>query len=206
MASSGALAVPSDARIMVISTDFTMQDVLSEDFSVARRSKPTGTPQTLTLTVSVIQRVLQPGVSAMDLAPGVPHVPALLKAAGYFAPVEQTGQPLTGDAAAYMSQGNPTGVNRNYQAMQSNPMNMWARMNPYGGPPTPPDPRDPRNQAMLQPDLEKLSQTYDTAVIAHAVLSDGKGELTAVAVAHPNEDLHDVKRQLAERIANAVLH
>ncbi len=30
--------------------------------------------------------------------------------------------------------------------------------------------------------------------------------MTVVAVAHPAEDMHAVKKQLAERIANAVLH
>jgi hypothetical protein len=197
---------------MVISTDPTMQDVLSEDFSVARRSKPTGPPKTMTLTVSVMQRVLKPGVSMIDLAPGVPQVPALLKAAGYSAPIEQAGEPLTGDAAQYMAQGNPS-VNSYQGNMQSSPMmnpmiNPLARMNPYGGPPPPSDPRDPSNRPVSPPDYleSKLNRMYDTAVIAHAVLSDGKGEMTAVAVAHPNDDLHDVKKQLAERIANAVLH
>jgi hypothetical protein len=211
LASSGALGVPPDARVMVISTDSTMQEVLSEDFSVARRSKPSGPPRTLTLTVSVMLRVLQPGVSMMDLAAGVPRVPALLKAAGYSPPAEQTGEPLTGDAAQYMAQGNPSATAyKAYQGgMQPDPLaNPLARMNPYGGPPPPTDPRDPRNRPMPPPDyLEaKLSQIYPTAVIAHAVLSDGKGELTAVALAQPNEDLDQVKKQLAERIANAVLH
>ncbi len=214
LASGGQISVPSDARVMVISTDSVLQQVLSEDFAVAKRSKPAGPPTTLTLTVAVIQRVLQPSVSMIDLAPGVPRVAELVKAAGYKPPVEQTGEPLTGDAAEYMAQGNPSAAayngNTAANSMQTNAMrNQLDRMSPYApGPPQPPDPRDPRNRPISPPDYlqPQPDRIYDTAVIAHVVLSDGKGEMTAVAVAHPGEDLHAVKKQLAERIANAVLH
>jgi hypothetical protein len=212
LAASGQLTVPSDARLMVISTDSVMQQVLSEDFGVARRSKPAAHPNTLTLTVAVIQRVLEPTVSMISVAPGVPRVAQLLKAAGYQSPVEQTGEPLTGDAAAYVAQGNPSAAAyKGYQGgSQANPIgNQLDRLSAYNpGPPQPPDPRDPRNRPIPPPDYlqPKPGQLYDTAVIAHAVLSDGKGEMTVVALAQPGEDLHAVKKQLAERIANAVLH
>jgi len=212
LASRGQLTVPSDARLMVISTDSVMQEVLSEDFGVARRSKPSGPPKTLTLTVAVIQRVLQPQLSTLDLAPGVPHVAELLKEAGYRPPVQVSGQPLTGDAAEYVAQGNPAAAAYNGGSMSgnpANPTNQLERLLPYAsGPPQPRDPRDPMNRPVPPPDymLPSPAKIYDTAVIAHAVLSDGKGEMTVVAVAHPKEDLHDVKKQLAERIANAVLH
>ncbi len=212
LAASGQLSVPSDARLMAISTDSVMQQVLSEDFEVARRSKPAVRPNTITLTVAVIQRVLEPTVPMIGLAPGVPRVAQLLKAAGYQSPVEQTGEPLTGDAAAYVAQGNPSvAAYKAYQGgSQANPLgNQLERLSPYGpGPPPPPDPRDPRNRPIPPPDYLQPNpgQLYDTAVIAHAVLSDGKGEMTVVAVARPGEDLHAVKKQLAERIANAVLH
>jgi len=212
LASSGTLNVPADARIMVISTDTVFQQLLSEDFAVARRSKPKGPPQTLTLTVAVVQRLLRPGISMLDLAPGVPNVARLLKTAGYSPPAEQTGEPLTGDAAEYVARGNPSvAAYQNYQtAGQLDPMhNQLDSLSPYApGPPPPPDPRDPRNRPMPPPDylLPDPNKLYDSAIIAHAVLSDGKGELSAVALAHPNEDMHAVKKQLAERIANAVLH
>jgi len=219
LASRGQLNVPPDARVMVISTDTAMQQVLSEDFAVARRSKPSGLPKTLTLTVAVTQRVLQPNVSMIGLAPGVPHVAELMKAAGYRAPAAPSDQPLTGDAAEYMAQGNPAAA-----AYAGNTAAGVAPANPYGpnraqqqldqllpyapGPPRPADPRDPMNRPVPPPDytMPSPASLYDTAVIAHAVLSDGKGEMTVVAVAHPNEDIHAVKKQLAERIANAVLH
>jgi hypothetical protein len=212
LASSGQLGVPSDARVMVISTDFVFQQLLSEDFAVARRSKPASPPRMVTITVAVIERVLAPGISMIDLAPGFPHVGELVKAAGFKPMVEQTGQALTGDAAEYMAQRNPSAAAyKGYQnSSQPNPMgNPLDRLSAYSpGPPTAPDPRDPRNRAMPPPDylLPAPAKIYDTAIIAHVVLSDGKGEMTAVAVAHPNEDLHAVKKELAERIANAVLH
>jgi hypothetical protein len=211
LASRGQLSVPPDARLMVISTDTAMQQVLSEDFGVSRRSKPAGVPKTFTLTVAVIERVLQPQVSMIDLAPGVPHVAELLKQAGYRPPVQVSGQPLTGDAAEYVAQGNPAAAAYNAGANPGtiNPENQLDKLLPYApGPPRAPDPRDPMNRPIPPPDymMPSPARIYDTAVIAHAVLSDGKGEMTAVAVAHPDEDLHDVKKQLAERIANAVLH
>lgn len=212
LAASGQLSVPPDARLMAISTDLVMQEVLSEDFGVARRSKPAVHPITLTLTVAVIQRVLEPTLSMIDVAPGIPNVAHLLKVAGYQPPIEQTGEPLTGDAAAYVAQGNPSAAayNRYQGGSQANPLgNQLAQLSPYNqGPPSPPDPRDPRNRPEPPPDYlrPKPAQLYDTAVIAHAVLSDGKGEMTVLALAQPGEDLHAVRKQLAERIANAVLH
>src|SRR5690348_15459901 len=172
LASSGALSVPADAQIMVISTDTAMQQVMSEDFSAARRAKTAGPPKMLTLTVAVIQRVLQPSISEIDLAPGVPNVGRLLKAAGYTPPVEQSGEPLTGDAAEYAAQGNPAAAAyKNYQGgTQANAMrNQLDSLLPYSpGPPVPPDPRDPRNRPISPPDYlqPKPGQLYDTAIIA----------------------------------------
>jgi hypothetical protein len=212
VAASGTLNVPSDTRVMVISTDFVFQQLLSEDFAVARRSKPAGPPKMMTLTVTVLQRVLQPDTAMINVAPGVPGVADLLKTAGYKPPVRQAGEPLTGDIAEYMAQGNAAVVPyQGYQGIsQNNPVtNQFERISPFApGPPVPVDPRDPRNRPAPPPDYLQPApaKIYDTAVIAHAVLSDGKGEMTAVAVAHPNEDLHAVKKKLAERIANAVLH
>ncbi len=196
----------------MIATDPVLQQVLSDDFSVARRSKSPGGPKMLTLTVAFTQRVLQPGISTMELAPGVPGVAKLVKAAGYQSFSEGTNEPLTGDAAAYVAQGHPSttayGNNLNSgNPYQRNPIT--SEFSPYSpAPPTAPDPRDPLNRVTEPPDYLKPhpESLYDTALIAHAVLSDGKGEMTVVAVAHPNEDMRTVKKQLAERIANAVLH
>jgi hypothetical protein len=197
--------------VLVIATDPVLQQVLSDDFSVARHSRSPGGPKMLTLTVAFTQRVLQPGISVMDLAPGVPGVAKLVKAAGYSL-AEDSNEPLTGDAAAYVAQGHPStggyGNNPNSGSpYQTNPITgQFSGYSP--SPPTAPDPRDPLNRAIEPPDYLKPhpESLYDSALIAHAVLSDGKGEMTVVAVIHPNEDLRTVKKELAERIANAVLH
>ncbi|GEM_PF-3186181 len=211
LASSGHLNVPSNARVMVISTDFAMQQVLSEDFAVARRRKSSGPPQMLTLTVTMIQRVLQPNLSMIDVAPGVPHAAELIKAAGYQPPIPAKPQAMTGDVAAYMAQGNPsaTAYNGGYPGQAMTTTQLQQQFIPFlPGPPSAPDPRDPLNRPVPPPDylLPNPAKLYDTAVIAHAVLSDGKGDMTAVALAKPGEDLDNVRKQLAERIANAVLH
>jgi hypothetical protein len=47
---------------------------------------------------------------------------------------------------------------------------------------------------------------YDTVVVARASVSGATEEMTLVAVSHPGEDLADAKKQIAERIANSILH
>jgi hypothetical protein len=50
------------------------------------------------------------------------------------------------------------------------------------------------------------SNDYDTVVIARASVSGAPEEMTLVAISHPGEDIGDVKKQIAERIANSILH
>jgi hypothetical protein len=47
---------------------------------------------------------------------------------------------------------------------------------------------------------------YDTVVVARASISGEPEEMTLVAVSHPGEEVNDVKKQIAERIANSILH
>jgi hypothetical protein len=47
---------------------------------------------------------------------------------------------------------------------------------------------------------------YDTVVIARASASGAPEEMTIVAISHPGENIEDVKKQIAERIANTILH
>ena len=192
---------------MAIATDPVIQDVLNEDFSVAPRMKAAHGSKTLTLTVTLNQRVLQPNLSLTDLAAGAPAAAELLSAAGYKqqAPGDNGGEQLPADAQAYMQNGNPPATayqNNNYSQQHDQLSGFPPVMSTWR------DPRDPRNRPIPPPDylVQPPSSIYDSAVIAHAVLSDGKGEMTLLAVAHPGEDLRAVKKQLAERIANAVLH
>jgi hypothetical protein len=49
------------------------------------------------------------------------------------------------------------------------------------------------------------SEVYDRVVVARASSSASESEVTVVAVAHPDEDIRDVKTHVAEVIANAIL-
>jgi hypothetical protein len=79
---AGKLSIPANAEIVPFSTDPTVAMVLRQDFQAERRSAPATAAAPVTLTVSIIEQPLKPGVSLEDLAPGDPDVPKLLKEAG----------------------------------------------------------------------------------------------------------------------------
>lgn len=79
---AGALSIPANAEVVPFSTDPTVAMVLRQDFKAERRSAPATAAAPVTLTVSIIEEPLKPGVSLEDLAPGDPDVPKLLKEAG----------------------------------------------------------------------------------------------------------------------------
>jgi hypothetical protein len=79
---AGQLQVSRDTRLFAFSTDPTIQEVLSQDFSAASRSTDTNTHSTVTVSVTVTQEMLRPGISLNQLAPGDPQVADLIRAAG----------------------------------------------------------------------------------------------------------------------------
>jgi hypothetical protein len=79
---AGRLQVSHDSQLFAFSTDPTIQEVLSQDFSAAARSAVTGRGSTVTVSVNVTQQMLRPGVSLTQLAPGDPQVADLMRAAG----------------------------------------------------------------------------------------------------------------------------
>jgi hypothetical protein len=79
---AGKLQVARDTRLFAFSTDSTIQEVLSQDFSAVHRSADAATGKILTVTVNVSQQSLRPGVSLNQLAPGDPQVADLIRAAG----------------------------------------------------------------------------------------------------------------------------
>ena len=100
---AGKLIVSHSTPLMAFSTDPTFQQVLSEDFSAARRSPASASSSVLTVTVTVSQKPLKPGVSLNDVAPGDPQVADLIKAAGATPPpIGDTGNQY--DDAAYARQ------------------------------------------------------------------------------------------------------
>ena len=49
-------------------------------------------------------------------------------------------------------------------------------------------------------------QTYDTVIVARVTVDDRRDQFMVVALAHPGDDARQVKKLVAEEIANAALH
>ncbi len=79
---AGKITVPDNAQVVPFSTDAMVAGVLRQDFEAEHRGADANARSPVTLSVSVTERPLRPGVSLQDLAPGDPDVEALLKAAG----------------------------------------------------------------------------------------------------------------------------
>lgn len=186
--------MPAGAPIVVVSTDPTVQQVLSEDFAVTKRIV-NSTP-TVTITVSVLERELKPGVALIELTAGNPQIIKMLKEAGARAPdLVDTGSSAVDpwEAAAYVAARNP-----------SNPISQSLnQLKPdsggYGA----------FTRKRTDPNVyegESNSNFNDHALVLKAVTSSGHDELIVVAVANGDEDLRSVKKLMAERVANAILH
>src|ERR1700691_5381063 len=75
---AGKIVVPAGADLVPFSTDPTIANVLRQDLEVQGRSAGTDAQAPLTLTVSVNEQPLKPGVSLGDVAPGDPEVAGLI--------------------------------------------------------------------------------------------------------------------------------
>ena len=65
----------------------------------------------------------------------------------------------------------------------------------------------PQNRPLDEARHEReASDLYDTIFVARATAGNDSGALTVVAVAHPGFDAHEVRKLIAEEIANSVLH
>lgn len=79
---AGKINVPLGVAVVPFSTDAMVADRLRQDFEAEHRLAGANAASPLTLSVTVSQQSLKPGVSLQDLAPGDPDVVALIKAAG----------------------------------------------------------------------------------------------------------------------------
>ena len=79
---AGKLVVPANAGVVAICTDPVVQNVLNEDLRAARHGLASNPENSVTLTVTVNQQLLAPGVSLNQMFPGDPSMVELLKAAG----------------------------------------------------------------------------------------------------------------------------
>jgi len=189
---SGSLSVPADSPVMAFCTDPVMQQILNEDFRASRHTfKRTGKDY-VTLTVTMHEQLLQPGVSLGEVVPGDPGAAALLEQLGAQPiPLGDSGDqpPDPYEAAARLENEEPDSPVmaqfRSYQAMK---------------------------QAQEQPGQQSgypglpLNQQYPTAVVARVTSSGREGALTVASLVMPGDDVHDAKELIAEEIANDVLH
>jgi hypothetical protein len=186
----GHLSISRTTPVIAICTDSVMQTVLTQDFNLAHRSVNSSTAP-VTITVTMHQQVMKPGVSAQDVAPGDPLAADLLEALG-------AGPMPLGDSGNQPS--DPYEAAARMQALQpESPMMQQMREN------------QARSNAMSQPGgqlfgREDPGQVYPTAIVARVTSSAEEGSLTVAALLDPGEDVRDAKELIAEEIANAVLH
>ncbi|MBF6568838.1 MAG: hypothetical protein IVW54_08185 [Candidatus Binataceae bacterium] len=192
----GRLSIPATTQVIPICTDAVMQEVLTQDFGSARSHA--GSTPPITITVTMHQHVMTPGISAQAVAPGDPIASDLLEALG--APPMPLGD--TGDqpsdpyeAAARLQALEPEDPMmqqmRQYQATE-NAMSGMTMMGTMGG-----------GVALGRNDPGKQ---YPTAIVARVTSSGRDGSLTVAALLNPGENVRDAKELIAEEIANHILH
>jgi len=188
---AGKLNVPANVSVVAICTDPVVQNVLNEDLRAARPGQLSNPDDPVTITVSVNQQMLAPGISLNQMFPGDPSMVELLKEAGAEPPpLADAGNQQPVDPFAQQARQQALApedpVTEQFRAYQ-------ARRNALGNGPTPYDniPKD---------------QIYDTVIVARASLEGAADELKVVAVVHSGDDVRRTKELVAEEIANAVLH
>ena len=231
----GKLPVPPTAPLGVIATDPVLQQVLSQDFEVAGRLASASATSEVTLTVTLTHRALEPGMALSEVAPGNGAAVALLEQAGV-KPLplpepkaqddsdNESGSADDDDtnaAEGNSSVKNDVGSYQQQGHIVQQPSSMGGAMPPLPITGWPVPPASAQQRSALPPYAQtypgnnpledarhehEASDVYDTIFIAHATAGDANGELTVVAVAHPGFDTHEVRKLIAEEIANSVLH
>lgn len=231
---SGKLSVSAATPISVIATDPVLQQVLAQDFQVAGRLANANATSAVTITVTLVHRVLEPGMALNDIARGDPAALALLKKAGVKSPPAPDAQ--SGEASQAARSADQTAAEGNtaagndiksyqeegpYQEMAPPPASTSGpSMNPIPIAPAPvplasAQDRTPFYQyahsgTPLLPDTSMnqsaVGKIYDTIFVARATTGSGPDALTVIAVVHPGYRPHEIRQLIAENIANAVLH
>jgi hypothetical protein len=185
---AGRLKLPPSTDVIVICNDPVVLTVLNQDFGAERRTLGNITG-TLTLTVSVNEKVMAPGVSLSDLFPGDPSMVELLEAAGASAPpLGDTGDQPTdpyADAARNQAMGLDDPLTAQFRQSQAFKQQMRQGDSPY--------------------DSIPKNQIYDTVIVARATLGGTSNELKIVAVIHGGDDAQAAKKLVGEEIANQIL-
>jgi hypothetical protein len=190
---AGKLSIPAGAPVLAVSTDPVVQYVLGQDLGVARRRPGALSTTPVTVTVTLNQRMLKPGVTLRDLGPDPAQVAMLLRQMGIEPPpLGDTDSRPADPYAATVRHGvlqpdDPMQAFRDYQAMNQALKNS-------GGPQFGP------NGTATDKDI------YDTVIVARATLSGSPDTLTAVTLIHPGDNVRTAKELIAEEVANALLH
>lgn len=223
---AGSLTVSGDGALMIFCPDRLIQETLNQDFRAAKRNATADSKTVLSLTVTVSQQPLKPGISLEQVAPGNPQVAELIRQAGGTPP------PLgdTGDRADQAAVAR-TIAQRQQRPADSSPLShilsgeFGSQPPPCGqgqsplscADPTPqPETSQPHHTGDLTDYLNRANpggaprreddSAFDTVVVARASLSGSTDELTVVALVHPGDEVAEAKKLIAEEIANAILH
>jgi hypothetical protein len=187
---AGKLTPPANASVIAICTDTVVQSVLNEDLRAARHGQPSNPDNSVTLTVTVSQQMLAPGVSLNQMFPGDPSMVELLKEAGADPPPlgDSGDQPIDPYALQARRQAlSPEDpASEQFRAYEASKQAMMRGPTPYDN--------IPKNQL------------YDTVIVARASLEGATDELKVVAVVHSGDDPRRAKELVAEEIANSILH
>ena len=187
---AGKLDVPANTTVVAICTDPVVQNVLNEDLRAANHGQPSNPDNVVTLTVTVSQQMLAPGVSLNQMFPGDPTMVELLEKAGANPPPlgdsgDQAPDPFAQEERRQALAPDDT-TTEQFRAYQASQQAMNHSSTPYD-------------------DIPK-DQIYDTVIVARASLEGALDELKVVAVVHSGDEVRHAKELVAEEIANAVLH
>jgi hypothetical protein len=188
---AGTLAAPANASVIAICTDPVLQSVLNEDLRAAHHGETSNPNNPVTLTVTVSQQMLAPGVTLNQMFPGDPSMVELLKEAGADPPPlgDSGDQPAVDPWAneARRQALNPEDpATEQFKAYEASKLAMGRGPTPYDNIPK--------------------TEIYDTVIVTRASLEGSSNELKVVAVVHSGDDVRRAKELVAEEIANAVLH
>jgi len=188
---AGKLTPPANASLVAICTDPVVQNVLNEDLRAARHGRPSNPDTLTTMTVTVSQQTLAPGVSLNQMFPGDPSMVELLKEAGAEPPPlgdsgDQPGPDPFANEARRQALNPDDPMTQQFKAYEASRQAMVRAPTPY--------------------DSIPKNQIYDTVIVARASLDGVADELKVVAVVHSGDDVRRAKELVAEEIANSVLH
>lgn len=79
---AGKISVPADVQVVPFSTDALVADRLRQDFEAEHRLAGNSAASPSTLSVTITENPLRPGVSLEELAPGDPDIEGLIRSAG----------------------------------------------------------------------------------------------------------------------------